>query len=83
MFEQDAAKLLGSLHRLGERADASERKILDAAIERDKVVRAEMERLRPLVMTERGAARAYQKAALELRRLSIVISMAKKHIGTG
>lgn len=79
-FARDSARLMGSLHGLQSRTDAAERRILDAALERDATVRARMEELRPQVLTRSGASREYQVLTLELRRLALVIALARSHV---
>ena len=80
-FAKDAGHLMGRLHGLSARTDAAERKILDAALARDAAARQRMEELRPQVLTVPGASREYQMLALELRRLALVIQMARTHAG--
>ena len=78
-FAENSAKLTGSLHALHAKTDAAEKRILDAALARDAVARARMDELRPTVLTQAGAARGYQVLELELRRLALVIEMARKN----
>ena len=78
-FAEDSAKLSGSLHAMGAKTDAAEKRILDAALKRDDAARSRMDELRPVVLTQAGAAREYQVLALELRRLALVIEMARKN----
>lgn len=79
-FAESSAKLSGSLHAMGTKTDAAEKRILDAAMKRDAAARARMDELRPVVLTQAGAAREYQALALELRRLALVIEMARRHV---
>jgi len=79
-FAAEAARLLGSAQAMSVKTEAAEKKILQAAIARDKVVRARLEELRPLVLVQPGASHEYQVLTLELRRLALVIEMARKHL---
>ena len=78
--ERDAKKLLRGLSGLDARTRATEQRILDTATARDDAVRAEMDRLRPAALTDSQASLGYQRAALERRRLAIVIANARRHL---
>jgi anti-sigma factor RsiW len=78
---KECGSLLGKLHALSARTDAAERKILERALQRDEEARQRMEELRHQVLTTPGASREYQVLALELRRIALVIQMARQHLG--
>lgn len=76
-FGGEYARLMGKLHVLSERTEASERKILAAAEAREAVVIKRMQTVKPLVLTKSGASREYQTLVLERRRLAMVIESAR------
>lgn len=73
----NAEQLLTSLAGLASRTDASEQKILEAAVSRREEVDARLEAIRPDAILH--AADEYQRLVEERGRLDRVIAQAKKH----
>lgn len=72
-----AAKRLAHLGGLAARTDAAERRILDAAEDRLRIVRAELDQLRPRALADDAAAERYQALTLESGQLDTVIANAR------
>lgn len=80
-FAAQTSQLAGKLHALSARTDAAEKRILQTAQEREEAVLARMQELRPTAITNAASSGEYQTLAIERRRLSLVIAMARTHIG--
>ena len=65
---------------LAARTHASEQRILARAQARESEVANKLEQIRPLAMTDDGAAKEYQVLTLERAKLAQVIGMAQQHL---
>ncbi len=75
-------KRLGDLSGLEAQTEAVERKILEASRDRLDVVQADLDRLRPRVALDDGAAGAYEKLIIERGRLNTVVANALAVLGS-
>lgn len=76
-------KLLSHLAVLSARTQASEKRILERATERDGEVAKRLDELRPSVMIDESAAQEYQSLSMERGQLAQVIGLANERLKNG
>ncbi len=74
---------LAHLAGLAEKTDATEHKILAAAMERLELVDCDLSKLRPRVNLDDAAAERYQELTLERGQLALVIAKARSALRLG
>lgn len=75
-------KLLGDMAALSAKTEASEKRILSAAVERMDVVRKRIEELRPIAVTDDDLGHEYLDLIDERAKLESVIRLGHKRVGT-
>jgi glutathione S-transferase len=73
-FTSGIRQKLSELNGLSLKSQAADRRIAEAAEDRLRVVEAEIQKLRPTVLTDPSAADRYQALILERGRLQTLLS---------